>query len=559
MRRTHKSICSIVLLLVIAFGAYWRLPATSSVSLPPPEAKQSILLLPLDSRPVCSTMVQKLGQLAGLNVILPPKAALDNYQTPADRQKLWLWLQSVSPYYDYSIIAADNLLHGGLLAARQGTATVQEQDSLLSKLAQLPTPPQRQQDVFSVIPRLLVSDQLLPDRWYQYQLWRYSQLADLVRITGSQHLTQQMREVEAKIPPQVLAKYRLRYHESDRFNLGLLQLAQPARRIVIGQDDAAPLGLPHASAARLQAAISRLPAGQAQLICGADEIAALLLARHYLRSTGYRPRVHLLYANAAIPAQDMPYMPISTGSALRSQLQLLDVQETDTIADADLICYISCGGDAFSPGRTQAAELAALLAQGRAVALIDSSANFEADELLLPQLLAADVPINRLAAYAAWNTFSNASGTALAQGLIFCGQLQQLQKNGATADEFAALYAANLRFTTERILEDYCYQKLLHPELRQQLLALGTDPAQLDADAKIAAEQRIQWQLSLAAHMLLHRNLGRTPFFSQDGKAYYLNDLAVGAQLPWDRIFEVDLSVWTHVGVATPLQTKRTL
>lgn len=145
------------------------------------------------------------------------------------------------PYYDYSIISADNLLHGGLLAARQNIAAGGEKDALLRNLQQLPTPTKGQQDIFSVIPRLLVSDQLLPDRWYQYQLWRYSQLADLVRITGSFDLTRQMREAEAQIPSKVLDKYRLRYQQSDHFNLSLLQLATHARHIIIGQDDAAPL------------------------------------------------------------------------------------------------------------------------------------------------------------------------------------------------------------------------------------------------------------------------------------------------------------------------------
>ena len=59
------------------------------VTLPELPKQSSVLLMPLDSRPVCSTMVQKLGQLAGINVIVPPKELLDNYQEPADREKLW--------------------------------------------------------------------------------------------------------------------------------------------------------------------------------------------------------------------------------------------------------------------------------------------------------------------------------------------------------------------------------------------------------------------------------------------------------------------------------------
>ena len=385
MRNSSKIIfiiCSILLTSGICLRL--ALPSSTPLRLTQPPSSQSILLLPLDSRPVCSTMVQKLGALAGLNVILPPKAYLDNYRTPSDRQKLLQWLQTNQPKYDYSIISADNLLHGGLLAARMNTATPEEEDALLLQLQQLT--PTKQQAIFSVIPRLLVSDQLLPDRWYQYQLMRYSQLADMVRITGSFALTQELQ-------------------------------------------------------------------------------------------------------------------------------QMLD--------------------------------------QGYKVALIDSSANFEAEELLLPQLLAHNVQINRLAAYAAWNTFSNSSGTALAQGLLFCGRLRQLQAAGADTELLAALYAANLNFTAERILEDYYYQKLVHPKLRQTLEAFGTDPVELDSEAKTATEQYIQGKLSLQAYKLLHDNLGRTPFYQQNGQSYYLRDLSVGAKLPWARIFEVELQVWTDTGVKT--------
>lgn len=105
MRNSSKiifMICSILLISGICLRL--ALPSSTPLRLPQPTPTQSILLLPLDSRPVCSTMVQKLGALAGLNVILPPKACLDNYRTPSDRQKLLQWLQINQSKYDYSII-----------------------------------------------------------------------------------------------------------------------------------------------------------------------------------------------------------------------------------------------------------------------------------------------------------------------------------------------------------------------------------------------------------------------------------------------------------------------
>lgn len=538
-------ICSIMLISGICLRL--ALPSSTPLRLTQPAPTQSILLLPLDSRPVCSTMVQKLGALAGLNVILPPKACLDNYRTPSDRQKLLQWLQTNQPKYDYSIISADNLLHGGLLSARMNTATPSEEDELLEQL-----PITRQQAIFSVIPRLLVSDQLLPDRWYQYQLMRYSQLADMVRITGSFALTQELRRTEAKIPPKVLEKYRSRYQQSDRFNLGLLKLATDDRRITFGQDDASPIGLPHASAVKLQSSIAAQKLQQqAQLTYGADEIASLLLVRYYLQQSNWQPKVYLHYASPKAEGADMPYMAVCVGAALRNQLKLIGASEVSTPDSADLICYVNCGNDDFRPSAKQAQELQQMLDQDYKVALIDSSTNFEAEELLLPQLLANNVPINKLAAYAAWNTFSNSSGTALAQGLLFCGRLRQLQTAGADPERLAALFAANLNFTAERILEDYYYQKLVHPQLRQTLEAFGTNPVELDSEDKTATEQYIQGKLSLQAYKLLHDNLGRTPFYQQNGQSYYLRDLSVGAKLPWARIFEVELQVWTDTGVKT--------
>lgn len=548
MRNSSKIIfiiCSILLISGICLRL--ALPSSTPLRLTQQPPTQSILLLPLDSRPVCSTMVQKLGALAGLNVILPPKSCLDNYRTPSDRQKLLQWLQTNQPKYDYSIISADNLLHGGLLAARMNTATPAEEDALLKQLQQLA--PTKQQAIFSVIPRLLVSDQLLPDRWYQYQLMRYSQLADMVRITGSFALTQELRRTEAKIPAKVLDKYRSRYQQSDRFNLGLLKLAKNDRQITFGQDDASPIGLPHASAVRIQSSIAAQKLQQqAQLTYGADEIAAMLLTRYYLQQSGWQPKVYLHYASPKAEGADMPYMAVCVGAALRNQLKLIGASEASTPDSADLICYINCGNDDFRPSAKQAQELQQMLDQGYKVALIDSSANFEAEELLLPQLLAHNVQINKLAAYAAWNTFSNSSGTALAQGLLFCGRLRQLQ---AADTDTAALYAANLNFTAERILEDYYYQKLVHPKLRQTLESFGTNPVELDSEDKTATEQYIQGKLSLQAYKLLHDNLGRTPFYQQNEQSYYLRDLSVGTKLPWARIFEVELQVWTDTGVKT--------
>ena len=555
MHNFFLKIFACIALVAALLGTRFTLPESTPLALPPsPAPRTQILLAPLDSRPVCSTMVQKLGQLAGLNVILPPKAFLDNYQTPAKQEKLFQWLNYCTPYYEHSIISADLLLHGGLLAARQTHIQQKQNDAMLKELTALSTKSaeQHSQAIFSVIPRLLVSDQLLPDRWYSYQLWRYSQLADMVRISSSFALTQDLREVEAKIPSKVLQKYQQLYKDSDKLSYSLLSIAEQNKNLalIVGQDDAEPIGLPHASASRLKSTIDSKKLANAQLTYGADEIASLLLVRYYLQKQSWQPNVYFMYATAKTAQQTPPYTPAAIATVLRSQLTLLGAQEAETPDAADLICYVGCGDEDLLPTSVQAEEVLSLLSTNKPVALIDSSADFEPEQLLLPKLLAGNVPVAKLAAYAGWNTFSNSSGTALAQGLIFAGRLRELHKQHATEQQYASLYADNLSFTAERILEDYYYQKLLHPKLRPALIAEGIDPTNLSNEEKIYAEHKIQSIIALDACKLLHENLGQHPFYEHNNHSYYLRDLFVNSRLPWSRIFETELSVWTHIGVS---------
>lgn len=606
------------IIIIYIFGSAY-LHNHELVKLPPMPTYDELLLLPLDSRPVCSTMVQKLGKLAGINVIVPPKELLDNYQEPADRKKLWSWLQKETSQGKNSIVSADILLHGSLLQTRQHVATEAEQTEFLEELRKLQeqTPPnynsmtnqargntagQFQLNLFSVIPRLLVSDEIYPDCWYQWHLMRYSQLLDLVETSGDYAMTKELLEYKEEIPAEILNKYTNIFTQSQSFNEKLLEQlaallstdkaqaiyspssetlgsAKPFSPLfIIGQDDSSPFGLPKMTATYLERQIEEKQLqDRALLTYGADEIAVLLLARHFLQQSQWQPKLYLHYGLPNTEFKHMPYMAASTGATLRNQAQLVGAQIVESPAAADIVLFVHCGDDDAKPTAGEAEQLAKYLKQNKQIALIDLSTNFEAEEMLLPKLLEQNVPINGLAAYAGWNTFSNSSGTAIAQSVIFAGRLHQLEQNEATqsftsysrkkhalqaknstegASEgqspnneaaIAALYAANLNFTAERMLEDYYYQKLIHPELRPYLESFGTTPTDLEPEEKTQTEYRIQERLALYADWLFWRSLGRAPFYADANQAYYLADLTVGAKLPWNRIFEVDLNVHSKV------------
>ena len=578
-----------IIFILLYMADLWN--SISAVSLPALPAHEELLLVPLDSRPVCSTMVQKLGKLAGINVIVPPKELLDNYQEPAKSKKLWQWLQNKSANYNTSIISTDILLHGSLLQTRQHIASAQEQDYFFSELNKLQknitaSPPRQskytnstdstdsdkhQLQLFSVIPRLLVSDEVYPDCWYQWHLMRYSQLLDMVQINGDYAMTKELMEYKGEIPADILSKYTSIFTQSQGFNERLLAhllpkaknskniantqvnatVATNAPLFIIGQDDSSPFGLPHMTATKLARHIEEHTwQTQAQLTNGADEIAALLLTRHFLQQSHWQPKLFLAYGSPKTEFKHMPYMASSVGATLRNQAQLLNAQLVEEPNAADIILFVHCGDADAKPTAAEAEQLASYIKHDKHVALIDLSANFEAEEMLLPLLVEQNINVNRLAAYAGWNTFSNSSGTALAQSIIFAGRLRQLQAQQRSTNKpllIPALYADNLNFTIERMLEDYYYQKRIHPQLRPYLESFGTTPTDLEPEEKQQTEYRIQERLSLYATWLYWRSLSRTPFYADTHKAYYLTDLTVGAKLPWNRIFEVDLNVHTKV------------
>ena len=575
-----------IIFILLYMADLWN--SISAVSLPALPAHEELLLVPLDSRPVCSTMVQKLGKLAGINVIVPPKELLDNYQEPAKSKKLWQWLQNKSANYNTSIISTDILLHGSLLQTRQHIASAQEQDYFFSELNKLQknitaSPPRQsnytystdsdehQLQLFSVIPRLSVSDEVYPDCWYQWHLMRYSQLLDMVQINGDYAMTKELMEYKEEIPADILSKYTSIFTQSQGFNERLLAHLLPKAKnskniantqvnatfatnaplFIIGQDDSSPFGLPHMTATKLARHIEEHTwQTQAQLTNGADEIAALLLTRHFLQQSHWQPKLFLAYGSPKTEFKHMPYMASSVGATLRNQAQLVGAQLVEEPNAADIILFVHCGDADAKPTAAEAEQLASYLKHDKHVALIDLSANFEAEEMLLPLLLEQNISVNRLAAYAGWNTFSNSSGTALAQSIIFTGRLRQLQAQQRATNKpllIPALYADNLNFTIERMLEDYYYQKRIHPQLRPYLESFGTTPTDLEPEEKQQTEYRIQERLSLYATWLYWRSLSRTPFYADTHKAYYLTDLTVGAKLPWNRIFEVDLNVHTKV------------
>lgn len=537
MNKKKFILLALLLLYAYFYELFGGMPATVPFAPQPVKANTSLLLAPLDSRPPCSAMVRKLGALASINVITPPQELLDNYNTPADKEKLFVWLKNEMPQHPAAILSADLLVHGSLLGSRVPLGTINDEEKFLTFVnKQHALNPQIDMAFFSVIPRLLVSDQLIPDSWYQWHLMRYATLKDMAETLGDPYFTKQLLAIDARIPDDIKTKYSSLYADNDSFNKKLVQLARAdGLTLAIGQDDAQPFGLPNCNANHALAYMKHADLGSSGLITsGADEISVLLLTRYYNKLYNYKPRIFVEYSSPKVAAKIMPYMPCSVDASIRDKINFIGGQLTDA-AVADFILFVHCGDDDNQPNKAMLQKLKTLLISDRHIALVDLTANYTENELLIPKLLEAKVPLSRLAAFSGWNTLSNSLGTALSQATLFTGQLHRLPQS-----EHPSLYAQNLNFTVERLLDDYAYQKLMHAQLTTLLKLKGYKPTDL-GDNKFFAETLIRGFLQRQKIQLLYGDLGRTPFYRNNDSNYYLTGIDINVNLPWTRIFEINL------------------
>lgn len=538
MNKKKFILLALLLLCAYFYELFGGMPATVPFAPQPVKADTSLLLAPLDSRLPCSAMVRKLGALASINVITPPQELLDNYNTPADKEKLFAWLKNEMPQHPAAILSADLLVHGSLLGSRVPLGTINDEEKFLTFInKQHALNPQIDMAFFSVIPRLLVSDQLIPDSWYQWHLMRYATLKDMAETFGDPYFTRQLLAIDARIPDDIKTKYSSLYADNDSFNKKLVQLARAdGLTLAIGQDDAQPFGLPNRNANHALAYMKHAALGSSGLITsGADEISVLLLTRYYNKLYNYKPRIFVEYSSPKVAAKIMPYMPCSVDASIRDKINFIGGQLTDDAAVADFILFVHCGDDDNQPNKAMLQKLKTLLISDRHIALVDLTANYTENELLIPKLLEAKVPLSRLAAFSGWNTLSNSLGTALSQATLFTGQLHRLPQS-----EHPSLYAQNLNFTVERLLDDYAYQKLMHAQLTTLLKLKGYKPTDL-GENKFFAETLIRGFLQRQKIQLLYGDLGRTPFYRNNDSNYYLTGIDINVNLPWTRIFEINL------------------
>lgn len=491
------------------------------------ETTPRVLLIPLDSRPPCTDFVVDLAQIAGIQVILPPIELLDHYRRPANPEKLAAWATAVlkEKRPDAVILSTDMLVHGSLLASRQRIGKNAHEQQLLTWLAQWH---QEYPDIplyaFSIIPRLLLADNS-PYQIYQYHLKKYSIWADEVSWFDNPNDVQPLLTMEKRLPEELKTEYAALYEQNLAFNRSLIDLAAAGtlQTLILGQDDGFPFGLPNQEKEQLAQYATQKKAHSVKITRGTDEVALSLLGQIISRQRPQAVTAEIRYSRPDVPSMLMPYMPHSIASNAKEKLALSGVIPSNEGA-ADFILYIHAGRKGDSPWQqlAPAREVAALLQEGKAVALVDLSEDFSSLNTIYPWLVLLDVPVNQLTAYAGWNTTSNSLGT------IVTHVLAALQGHASTAEKAS--------FLGERFLDDWYYQKTIQSRLNRWLLAKHQDPYSLKQNYA-ETNFRLQRQLQSSVTHLIRYD------FPASNHTLPLHKYEGTAKTPWERTFEASIDL----------------
>ncbi len=491
-----------------------------------------IALIPLDSRPANWQFPQRLADMAGIELLTPPRELLGTLHAGADSLALVQWLADCAPRCRAAVLSWDALLHGGLVQSRKPSLDERRVNELVHVLERIDWHATAGYG-YSTIPRLGVTIDTASAQ-ADHALIRDYLIACGDNDTppdGSPVLA--FAEQIGKYALERIWTWRKLNHASAKF-IQLLSSRIGLRHLHFAKEDNAISG-PHLREERaLRESYIGLKRDGSTLRCsffdGADECACLLLAKAWADCTGAPPLPVRLKVFPHTPGPER-YTGLYESHTLADGLdfvgKLLDLAYTDEPTAVQwLVTYgLQPQPDVFDTAPRRVFDNPYLIPtealSGAPVFCADLAACNGANPHLAAWLARQPAP---LAGLVGFNTNFNSLG--------LCAAWLRL----AGSDP---LSSASKRFALERLADDVCYQSLARPQVLQLALAQGINPLNFcTADPEfLAAAQRLAantWRAWIAgAGAACRAQLGIALGQVQ----------AVAFRFPWQRAFEIEAGV----------------
>ncbi|MBE6925640.1 MAG: DUF4127 family protein [Ruminococcaceae bacterium] len=496
-----------------------------------------IVYLPLDERPCNYHFAGRIAEGSGVQVLKPSMQVLGDKKQPADFDGIKEFLLSNAPDADSYVLSLDMLLYGGIVPSRLHHLSEDALCQRLSVVARIKEiNPKAKIYAFALImrcPKYSSADEE-PDY--------YGDCGREIFLSGQIKHKLQLGHMEKDEAEALLTGYRnvigqnLQDFETRRaVNRNLLlkaveMLHQSIDFLIIPQDDSAEYGYTSMDREAIKAEIRRRGLEDVAMYPGADEVGMTLLARAVCENRGVTPKIYCEFAHENVPNVIPLYEDRPLGATLPFQINSAGCTACDRYADADIILYLNY--PAHSPVEvfeeksagyderhlaTFTESIMKSVQTGKVTALADGAFCNGGDKEFL-RALNERMDILSLSAYAGWNTSSNTLGTVICQAV------------------FVSLFgdsAHQKRFLAERLYEDVGYCGYVRMYVTQNFLpSLGYDYFNA---GEAAGEVADLVRKELASFMDAH--------FPNVAKAY---DICT-CQMPWRRMFEVDLALTEKV------------
>ncbi len=504
-----------------------------------------IVLLPLDERPVNTRYPRMIGDIAGLEVSLPPLSLLPNQRNPADTNALIDWLYDEARDSDGVVASLDMLAYGGLIPSRISNMRRNNTLIALHALEDLKQKyPGLYVSAFNAITRIPNANDAIeePEYWATYgkRLHRYSQL--MHRHTAGENVAADLRRLRDEIPAEHIRDFTQRRLRNHTLNLALVgSVAAGALDFsVICSDDTSVYGYGSQEKAWLQTWASRFHAdidgSRLLMYPGADEVGCVLMMRAALRGQD-APTFAVRYAIDADQERVAPYEDSPIHVTVSRQIQALggiELARQDDDSDIDAADFVVAVNPpsgiqqeytlehpyalAHLERRVRYLErfvdqMLAWLRDCKRVILCDVAYPNGSDPDLMTDIISTP-NFERLAAYGAWNTAGNSIGVALAQGVASALATTEAQ------------HEAQRRFLLHRFVEDYLYQHNERAIIRNWLAdRIGQHEVTPENMQQVVA--KIEADLNAALDLFTM------------GERWRVTNVA----LPWQRTFEVDFDL----------------
>ena len=441
-----------------------------------------ILYLPLDERPCNYEYPQMICDISGnIEILLPDIEILSKKKKAANISRIWQWLDDNGDKCDAAVLSIEMLVYGGLLPSRIHNMSESLCIERVKRLAQWK---QKNPDVKVYVSNLIMrtpsysSNEEEPDYYEQYgeMIFRYGWLKDKQnRQKLNEEEKNELKYLSNNIPDVVINDYEERRRKNIKVNMEILHLVKEKiiDFLVIPQDDSAPYGYT-AIDQRLIADIITKERLQfrVQTYPGADEAGCTLVSKAFTDYFNKQPHVYVTYSST-LGAQIIPkYEDRPFGESVKAHILAAGACITEDINQADIVLMVNSPGKLMQEAWEQNTKditynsfrnlidfvdkIDMYLKQGKKCIIADIAFSNGADIELIAMMDERKL-LDKIHAYAGWNTACNTLGTVLASGIVGLYNNSDYHR---------------LKNMIYRLMEDWSYQAIVRQNTINHVLPL---------------------------------------------------------------------------------------